>query len=112
MLLPAFFAYPFTSPTKLLSRTALSCGGLLATLVPLGPMAGVVGSTVSQNRDVVLPVAAVIVLAIGAIQVVGVEIPWARRGAEAKEPLPCRCSSWARSMGSRECVLGRFSAQS
>ncbi len=36
LLLPAFFAYSFTSRTRLLGRTALFYAGLCLTLVPLG----------------------------------------------------------------------------
>ncbi|HXH36798.1 MAG TPA: cytochrome c biogenesis CcdA family protein [Plantibacter sp.] len=80
MLLPAFFAYAFASPTKLLSRTALFYAGLLVTLVPLGLLAGVLGSLVTQNRTVLVTVAAVIVMVIGMIQIIGIDIPWIRRG--------------------------------
>ncbi|MGG7508052.1 cytochrome c biogenesis CcdA family protein [Plantibacter sp. YIM 135249] len=80
MLLPAFFAYAFSSPTKLLSRTALFYAGLLVTLVPLGLLAGVLGSLVTQNRTVLVTVAAAIVMVIGAIQIIGIDIPWIRRG--------------------------------
>lgn len=80
MLLPAFFAYAFSSPTRLLSRTALFYAGLLVTLVPLGLLAGVLGSLVTQNRTVLVTIAAVVVMAIGTIQIIGIDIPWIRRG--------------------------------
>ncbi|WP_104089195.1 cytochrome c biogenesis CcdA family protein [Arthrobacter sp. GMC3] len=81
MLLPAFFAYAFASPTKLLGRTALFYAGLLTTLVPLGLLAGTLGSLLSENRAVMVTVAALVVMAIGVLQIVGVEFPGFSRGA-------------------------------
>lgn len=75
MLLPAFFAYAFASPGKLLARTVLFYAGLLTTLVPLGLLAGLVGSLVLANRAVLIGVAAGVVIVIGALQVIGVELP-------------------------------------
>lgn len=85
MLLPAFFAYAFAGPAELLSRTALFYLGLLATLVPLGLLAGVLGALLTQNRGVLVTVAAVIVISIGLLQIVGVNIPWIRRRESAAE---------------------------
>lgn len=81
MLLPAFFAYAFVSPTKLISRTALFYAGLVVTLVPLGLLAGVFGSLIGENRAVLVTIAAVIVIVIGVVQLAGITIPWFRRGA-------------------------------
>jgi len=81
MLLPAFFAYAFASPTKLLGRTALFYAGLLTTLVPLGLLAGALGSLLSENRAVMVTVAAVVVMAIGVLQIIGVDFPGFSRGA-------------------------------
>ncbi len=83
MLLPAFFAYAFASPTKLLGRTALFYAGLLATLVPLGLLAGLVGSLVMANRTILINVAAGVVIVIGLLQIVGVEFPGLSRRAGA-----------------------------
>ncbi len=83
MLLPAFFAYAFASPGKLLGRTVLFYAGLLTTLVPLGLLAGLVGSLVLQNRTVLINVAAGIVILIGVLQVIGVEFPGLSRRAGA-----------------------------
>ncbi len=81
MLLPAFFAYAFASPTKLLGRTALFYAGLLTTLVPLGLLAGLVGSLITQNRSVLINIAAAVVIVIGILQISGVEFPGlSRRG--------------------------------
>lgn len=81
MLLPAFFAYAFASPTKLLGRTALFYAGLLTTLVPLGLLAGLLGSLVLQNRGLLIAVAAGVVIVIGILQIVGVEFPGLSRRA-------------------------------
>ncbi|AIY03448.1 hypothetical protein ART_3849 [Arthrobacter sp. PAMC 25486] len=81
MLLPAFFAYAFASPGKLLGRTALFYAGLLTTLVPLGLLAGLVGSLVMQNRTMLISVAAGVVIVIGILQIIGVEFPGLSRRA-------------------------------
>lgn len=81
MLLPAFFAYAFASPTQLLGRTVLFYAGLLTTLVPLGLLAGLLGSLVMQNRGVLVTVAAGIVMVIGVLQIIGVEFPGLSRRA-------------------------------
>ncbi|WP_186759010.1 cytochrome c biogenesis CcdA family protein [Arthrobacter alpinus] len=83
MLLPAFFAYAFASPTKLLGRTALFYAGLLTTLVPLGLLAGLLGSLVLQNRTVLITVAAGVVIVIGILQIIGVDFPGLSRRAGA-----------------------------
>lgn len=49
MLLPAFFSYAFSSPRQLLSRTGIFYLGLITTLVPLGVLAGTLGSYVNQH---------------------------------------------------------------
>lgn len=81
MLLPAFFAYAFSSPTKLLGRTVLFYAGLVATLVPLGVLASVLGSLVIEYRDVLIGVAAAVVIIIGVVQLIGVTLPGFSRGA-------------------------------
>lgn len=81
MLLPAFFAYAFSSPAKLLQRTGVFYLGLLFTLVPLGLLAGVLGSLLTQNRGVLITTASVLVIVIGAIQVIGITLPGMTRGA-------------------------------
>ena len=75
MLLPAFFSYAFTSPGKLLARTGAFYLGLLATLVPLGVLAGVLGSLVLAHRSTVMTVAATLVIIFGLIQVAGLPMP-------------------------------------
>lgn len=81
MLLPAFFAYAFASPGKLLGRTALFYAGLLTTLVPLGLLAGLLGSLLTEHRGTLVTVAAVVLMIIGVLQIIGVDFPGLSRGA-------------------------------
>ena len=82
MLLPAFFAYAFSSPTKLIVRTGLFYLGLISTLVPVGILAGTVGSFLMENRTVLVIGAASLVIVLGVIQLVGLPLPaLARSGA-------------------------------
>lgn len=86
MLLPAFFAYAFTSPKALLSRTGLFTLGLIATLVPLGVFSGLFGSLLGEHRGVMIAAVATAVIVVGALQLFGVPIPGLSRkeGAAAE----------------------------
>ncbi len=75
MLLPAFFAYAFTSPAKLLSRTGIFTLGLLTTLVPLGVFSGVFGSLMGENRGVLITVVGVLIIVVGLVQLLGIPLP-------------------------------------
>lgn len=75
MLLPAFFAYAFAAPGRLLARTWVLYLGLLATLVPLGMLAGGLGALLSGHRGLLTVIAAVVVIVLGVLQVVGVGLP-------------------------------------
>ena len=75
MLLPAFFAYAFTSPTALVGRTAVFYAGLSATLVPLGVFSGSVGSLLTTNRSTLVAVAAGVVIVLGLWQLSGLPVP-------------------------------------
>lgn len=75
MLLPAFFAYAFTSPRALIGRTAIFYLGLATTLVPLGVFAGTLGSLVTTNRSTLVTVAAGIVIVLGVWQLSGLPVP-------------------------------------
>lgn len=80
MLLPAFFAYAFTSPGRLLARTSIFYLGLAATLVPMGVLAGTLGVFLSQNRSVFVAVAASLIIVLGLIQISGIPLPSFARG--------------------------------
>lgn len=85
MLLPAFFSYAFGQKKKLISRTGIFYVGLLVTLVPLGVLAGSVGAFMSENRGLLIVVAAVIVLILGVVQVIGVNLPFFPTSATAND---------------------------
>lgn len=69
MLLPAFFSYAFTSPAKLVGRTGVFWLGLITTLVPMGVLAGTVGSFVARYRSQVMMVAACLVILLGILMI-------------------------------------------
>lgn len=75
MLLPAFFAYAFTDPATLVARTGIFYLGLITTLVPLGILAGAVGAFLLQYQGVLIAVAALLVIALGVVQVLGIQLP-------------------------------------
>ncbi len=75
LLLPAFFAYAFSTKSRLVARTGLFYLGLLSTLVPLGIFAGVLGSLVTQHRTVLVGASAGLVILLGAAQISGIRLP-------------------------------------
>ncbi len=75
MLLPAFFAYAFGSPAKLIGRTMVFYAGLSVTLVPLGVFSGSVGSLLTTNRMTLVTVAATVVIVLGLWQLSGLPVP-------------------------------------
>lgn len=75
LLLPAFFAYAFASARDLLGRSLLFYLGLITTLVPIGAFAGTLGSLLTVHRSAFIAVAAGLVIAFGAFQVLGIRIP-------------------------------------
>lgn len=83
MLLPAFFAYAFSTRRQLAARSLVFYAGLITTLVPLGVFAGAIGSLMTQNRDVLIISAASIVIIIGLLQVAGVSAPSFIKGVSA-----------------------------
>lgn len=83
MLLPSFFAYAFTGPTQLVTRTGVFYLGLLTTLVPIGVLAGGLGAVIGEHRQLLVTVAASIVIALGLVQLTGVPVPGLSRDASA-----------------------------
>lgn len=75
LLLPAFFAYAFSSTRDLLGRSFVFYLGLITTLVPIGAFAGTLGSLLTVHRSTFIAVAAGIVVLFGALQLIGVKIP-------------------------------------
>ena len=84
MLLPAFFAYAFSSPTRLFARTGVFYLGLITTLVPIGALAGSFGALFTQDRDVFVAIASVVIIALGLVQLSGVRLPSFSRGGGAE----------------------------
>lgn len=89
LLLPAFFAYAFGSPGRLFARTGIFLAGLLTVLVPLGLGAGALGSLVLTRREEVTAIAGVLLVAIGAYQLVvgGFSMPASGRLEQARAGL-------------------------
>lgn len=81
MLLPAFFAYAFTSPGALVGRTMVFYAGLCATLVPLGVFSGAVGSLLTAHRSALVAGAAAVVIVLGLWQLSGLPVPGLGRTA-------------------------------
>ncbi|GAA3968769.1 cytochrome c biogenesis CcdA family protein [Streptomyces marokkonensis] len=71
LLLPAFFAYSFTSRTRLLGRTALFYAGLCLTMVPLGVAGSLAGRLFYGHRDLLVTVGGWLVIALGVAQLLG-----------------------------------------
>lgn len=83
MLLPAFFAYAFTSPTALIGRTVIFYAGLSVTLVPLGVFSGSLGSLLTTHRMTLVTVAAAVVIVLGLWQLSGLPVPgFSRSGSQ------------------------------
>ncbi|MBB4664525.1 cytochrome c biogenesis CcdA family protein [Conexibacter arvalis] len=72
MLLPAFFAYAFERPAKLLATTGVFYLGLAATLVPMGAAASTVGAALTTHRDTVVTIGGATLIAFGAMQIAGI----------------------------------------
>jgi cytochrome c-type biogenesis protein len=75
MLLPAFFSYAFTGFGVLAARTGVFYLGLITTLVPLGLLAGSVGGLISTHRSMLVMAASIVVIVLGAIQLLGIPLP-------------------------------------
>ncbi|MCX7541724.1 cytochrome c biogenesis CcdA family protein [Corynebacterium sp. P5848] len=71
LLLPAFFAYAFTSKRQLVGRTAVFFAGLASVLVPVGAGIGGFSSLFTQHRDTVISVAGWVMVALGVWSLLG-----------------------------------------
>lgn len=78
MLIPAFFAYAFSSRTTLLARTGLFFLGLVVALVPLGVAAGSIGAVLITHRDTIAKVAAIAIILLGIVQALSLRFPHLR----------------------------------
>jgi hypothetical protein len=72
LLLPAFFAYAFTSRTELLGRTVLFLAGLCTVFIPLGLGASLVAALLLDYRDTTILVAGVMLIGFGVLEILGV----------------------------------------
>jgi cytochrome c-type biogenesis protein len=63
LLLPAFFAYAFTSRAQLVSRTLLFLAGLTTVFAPLGMGASLVAALLLDYRDVTVLFAGLLLIA-------------------------------------------------
>ncbi|BDA64243.1 cytochrome c biogenesis CcdA family protein [Actinomyces capricornis] len=82
MVLPAFFAYAFTSPRALLGRTAVYWLGLLTTLLPLGVLAGSLGALLRQHMTTATLLGGIAVIILGVLQALSIplHLPGLARG--------------------------------
>ncbi len=71
LLLPAFFAYAFGSPARLISRTCVFYLGLATTLVPLGSASSAAGALINEHRSAFVTAASSIVIMLGLVQLSG-----------------------------------------
>ncbi|MFB9909137.1 cytochrome c biogenesis CcdA family protein [Allokutzneria oryzae] len=71
LLLPAFFAYAFENPKRLLARTGVFYLGLITTLVPLGAASAALGGLFAEHRGTVTLVSGIVLIALGIAQILG-----------------------------------------
>jgi cytochrome c biogenesis protein CcdA len=71
LLLPAFFAYAFASPARLLGRTAVFYAGLAGVLVPLGVGSSAASTLIYGHQAAVTTTAGLLLIGFGIIQVAG-----------------------------------------
>jgi len=78
LLLPAFFAYAFTSPGKIFARTGIFYLGLLTTLVPLGAGFAGLGSLLTTHRSLLITIAGWLIVALGVVSILGAGFDFSR----------------------------------
>jgi cytochrome c biogenesis protein CcdA len=71
LLLPAFFAYSFQSPRRLLSRTVIFWLGLSLTLVPLGAGSSAIAAVFFKNREAFITGAGSLIIIMGLLTLFG-----------------------------------------
>ncbi|MDO5065104.1 MAG: cytochrome c biogenesis CcdA family protein [Actinomyces bowdenii] len=89
MVLPAFFAYAFTSPRALASRTAVYWLGLVSALLPLGVLAGSLGALLRQHMTTATLLGGIAVIILGVLQALSIplHLPLPGGPREASSPL-------------------------
>jgi cytochrome c biogenesis protein CcdA len=71
LLLPAFFAYAFASPARLLGRTVVFYAGLAGVLVPLGLGSSAASTLVYGHQAALTTTAGVLLIGFGIVQLAG-----------------------------------------
>jgi cytochrome c biogenesis protein CcdA len=71
LLLPAFFAYAFTSRTELFGRTLLFLAGLCTIFVPLGLGASLIAAALIDYRETTIFVAGLLLIGFGLLELLG-----------------------------------------
>ncbi|MFR9674885.1 cytochrome c biogenesis CcdA family protein [Streptomyces sp. TR06-5] len=83
LLLPAFFAYSFTTTTRLAGRTVLFWAGLCTTLVPLGAAGAYAGRLFYGHRELLVTIGGWTLVALGLAQILGLGFGSRRLGQVA-----------------------------
>lgn len=71
LLLPAFFAYAFTTRTQLFGRTLLFLAGLCTIFIPLGLGASLVAALLIDYRPTTILVAGLLLIGFGLLELLG-----------------------------------------
>jgi len=71
LLLPAFFAYAFTSRSELFGRTLLFLAGLCTVFVPLGMGASLVAALLLDYRETTILAAGLLLIGFGVLELAG-----------------------------------------
>jgi cytochrome c biogenesis protein CcdA len=71
LLLPAFFAYAFTSKSELLGRTLLFLAGLCTIFIPLGLGASLVAALLLDYREQTILAAGLLLIGFGTLEITG-----------------------------------------
>ena len=75
MLLPAFFAYAFNAPGRLIQRTLVFFLGLCTTLVPLGVLASSLGALLNQHRFLLVNLGGALLIVLGLVLLFDIQLP-------------------------------------
>ena len=89
LLLPAFFAYAFSSMHALVGRTLVFLAGLAAVLVPVGAGAGSIGALLTEHRGTLILVGGWIIIGLGVFTALGggFRLPGLRGGVRGTGPV-------------------------
>ena len=110
LLLPAFFAYAFQSPRKLLVKTAIFYLGLATTLIPLGMGISAVSKLVYGEQNTLILVSGLVIVFFGLLQILGCGFEFGSLSRLRALP-QAQPSLWAPYMGSRAFALAPYSGR-